>query len=316
MKNLSEYRYYHPLEEFYGDISRLNWLKFDANGVIMNSKERLKDQYKISWNDLYRESDDKFYYHPASISQCALASFNLMSNGNKDPYVKIFMSNITWLLENGITHGNSVVYPFPFGLPDFHPQPEWVSGMYQGQVLSALVRAYLITKDNTIYGMCEKVWNSFDTMLGEKYGFRYETKDELWFEEAPQLPPKHILNGAIYAIWGLYDYMIIRNHNRLKTEWEKAVATISNNLHLYDTGFWSYYDLTRNLASYYYHNQVHIMQLTVLYELTSEKTFKEYSDKWSEYSTSLRSRILKMIISAFNTITQKRHKYNRRIMVC
>jgi heparosan-N-sulfate-glucuronate 5-epimerase len=314
MKKFSEYKYYHPIEEFYGDISGIDWLKYDNLGVIMNSKDRLKEQYKISRADLYKNTDASYYYHPASISQCALACFNLIADGNEDPYRRIFMSNIKWLIENGIAYGDSVVYPFPFGLPDFHPEPNWVSGMYQGQVLSALVRAYIITNDNLIFSLCEKVWNSFEINLGEKYGFRYETDDELWFEEAPQLPPKHILNGSIYAIWGLYDYMLIRNHPELKNQWEKSNNTISNHLHQYDSGFWSYYDLTRNLASYYYHNQVHILQLKVLYKMTNDMKFKEYADKWSVYSTSSRSKTLKRLVSAYNFITRKRHNYNRRII--
>jgi len=162
--------------------------------------------------------------------------------------------------------------------------------------------------------MCERIWNSFATDLGEKYGFRYETEDELWFEEAPQLPPKHILNGAIYAIWGIYDFMHIKDDPGLKVHWKKSVTTIMNKLHAYDTGFWSYYDLTGNLASYYYHNQVHILQLRVLYELTSEATFKDYAEKWSLYGASLRSRTLKKLISAYHLMTRKRHNYNRKIM--
>jgi hypothetical protein len=236
-----------------------------------------------------------------------------MTEDHSNPYRDIFMANINWLLENGTIHGESIVYPFPFGLPDFHPEPDWVSGMYQGQVLSALVRAYMVTRENSIFSLCEKIWNSFSAELGDKYGFRFETSKELWFEEAPQLPPKHILNGAIYAIWGIYDLMLIKEDPELKAQWEKSVNTIRDNLAAYDSGFWSYYDLTRNMASYYYHNKVHIRQLRVLYEQTSEAAFKNYAEKWSDYSSSIRSGVLKRLTSAYHAASRKRYKYNKKI---
>lgn len=313
MRDLADYKYYYPFEDVFADISGIGWLRYDDAGVVMNSKERLKDQYVISKDDLYQYDSNKFYYHPASIAQCALGTFNLMIRGYDDQYRETFMANINWLLENGIACGESLVYPFPFGLPDFHPDPDWVSGMYQGQVLSALVRAYIITKDNSIYSRCEKIWNSFSPELGKKYGFRFETDNELWFEEAPQLPPKHILNGAIYAIWGIYDLMLLKDDPCLKVEWEKSVNTIRNSLSGYDTGFWSYYDLAGNLASYYYHNKVHILQLRALYEQTSEALFKEYAEKWSCYSSSFRSKALKKLISSYHLLSRKRHNYNKRI---
>ncbi len=314
MKHLAEYNYYYPFENVYKDISGISWMKFDDSGVVMNSKKRLLKHYKISKNDLYEADRSEFYYHPAAVAQCALATFNLMTKeGHVKPFRDTFVSNIAWIMENGIEYDNSTVYPFPFGLPDFHPNPGWVSGMYQGLVLSALVRAYLISKNEKIYSSCERVWNSYSADLGEKYGFRYETDNELWFEEAPQLPAKHILNGEIYAIWGIYDFMIINDNPGLKDQWRKSVSTLVNHLSRYDTGFWSYYDLAGNLASYYYHTKVHIIQLERLYEQTSEKMFKDYSAKWASYSRSFRSSVLKKLYSGYHLLNRKRHRYNRKI---
>lgn len=313
MEQLAKHKYYYPFEDVFSDISGINWMRYDSSGVVMNSKDRLLHQYKISKFDLYRHNKDKYYYHPASIAQCALGSFNLIAEGQNDPYRDIFMANIKWLIENGVLYGESIVYPFPFGLPDFHPCPDWVSGMYQGQVISALVRAYLILKDDSIISICEKIWTSFSRELGKKYGFRSETDNELWFEEAPQLPAKHILNGAIYAVWGIYDLMLLNDDKALKADWTKSVNTLKNNLHRYDAGFWSYYDLVGNLASYYYHNKVHAIQLRALYEQTSEPVFRDYAEKWSSYSKSIRSLILKKLMSEYHIITRKRYKYNKKL---
>ncbi len=312
MNNKYISRYFFPFEDVYYDLSKVSWQKYDEYGVVMASKERLIKQYKISRDILY-SNKKSYYYHPVLIAQCALGCYNLLADGHQKPYEKIFWSNIKWLLNNGVSYKNTLVYPFPFGLPDFHSKPFWVSGMYQGQILSALVRAYKLTNDLEILSACEKIWNSFYLRLGDKYGFRYETKTELWFEEAPQFPPKHILNGFIYSLWGIYDYMKLNGDSNIKFQWDKSIHTLEKYLPNYDTGFWSKYDLTGNIASYYYHGKVHTLQLKILYSLTKKEIFNTYYKKWETYKLSFKSKLLKKIFSTYHILIRKRSRYNKRV---
>ena len=71
--------------------------------------------------------------------------------------------------------------------------------------------------------LCQKTWNSFDLKLGDLYGFRYEDHYGLWFEAVSKLPANHILNGFIFAIWGILDYYKISGQQELEKTWEPGV---------------------------------------------------------------------------------------------
>lgn len=304
--DLSKFKYYIPFETRYKDLSSTYWQKYDQEGVVTAQKSRLINLHSIKSDALYNSADSSdYYYHPVLIAQCSLGCFNLIADGFIETYMPTFEANINWLIRNGVEYKNTIVFPFPYGIPDFNPEPGWVSGMYQGQILSALLRSYLITQDIELEQICSKIYNSFSLCLGELYGFRMETDDALWFEEAPQFPPRHILNGAIYAIWGIFDYMVLFPGQEVARTWEKSVQTIKKNLPKYDSGFWSYYDLNKSIASYYYHNSVHVPQLKVLHEQTGDLFFLNYSIKWETYGKKLQCRLMKKLFSAFQVLNSK-----------
>jgi heparosan-N-sulfate-glucuronate 5-epimerase len=185
-----------------------------------------------------------------------------------------------WLEKNGIEHKGALVFPFPYGLKEFNEEPNWVSGMYQGQILSCFARAYYLSKEEKYLDFCEKVWKSFDLKLGEKYGFKYEDKYGLWYEEAPKLPATHILNGFIFAMWGIYDYNSVLSKPDLSETWDRCIQTVLNTLGQYDMGYWSSYDLSGTITSYYY-QKVHVILMTTLFDQTGIDTFHHYAKKWA-----------------------------------
>jgi hypothetical protein len=102
-------------------------------------------------------------------------------------------------------------------------------------------------------------------------------------------PPTHILNGFIWATWGVYDFLLHTNDKEAESLYLDAIKTLRDNIHLFDTGFWSLYELSgtrmKMLASHFYHS-LHIVQLSVLHKLTGEYIFKEVADRWDGYRNS------------------------------
>ena len=62
--------------------------------------------------------------------------------------------------------------------------------------------------------------------------------------------------------------------------------TLVKKLDSYDNGFWSLYEhsgtLLQMIASSFYH-KLHIVQLRVMFKLTSESIFYEKANKWEGY---------------------------------
>ena len=107
-----------------------------------------------------------------------------------------------------------------------------------------------------------------------------------WIEEYLTQPPTHILNGFLWALWGVYDYQRLTGDPRAQELWERSLLTLEKNLGRYDTGCWSLYDLSptrlRNVASPFYH-ALHLVQLEVMHRLTGKAFFKEYLERWRGY---------------------------------
>jgi hypothetical protein len=110
-----------------------------------------------------------------------------------------------------------------------------------------------------------------------------------WIEEYIVDPPTHILNGFMWASWGVYDLALATRDVAVRKVWEDSITTLKENLKLFDAGYWSLYEQSgtrlKMMASPFYH-RLHIVQLRVMAKLTGEPIFAEFADRWSLYQQS------------------------------
>ena len=116
-----------------------------------------------------------------------------------------------------------------------------------------------------------------------------DERGDVWFEEYIVSPPTHILNGFIWAAWGVYDFFLVTKDEAARRLFDQAVKTLRRNLDRYDLGFWSLYEQSGTLlpmvASPFYH-QLHVAQLRVMHRLTGDDLFSRYADRWETYARS------------------------------
>jgi hypothetical protein len=243
-------------------------------------------------------------YNPIAISQWGLGNYNLwLENNSKINYEKFILS-ANWLLDKLTKNQNNVcvwMHDFNFEYRDTLISP-WYSGLAQGQGLSLLIRAYKETKKNIYKEACLKVFNSFTKEIsdgGVNYTDNFENK---WIEEYIVDPPTHILNGFIWAMWGVHDFKIFFKNKEADELFESYTRTLTKNLHKYDIKYWSKYELSNKsipmIASYFYH-KLHIVQLDIMFTLTGKDIFKTYHIKWTK---QLKNRIYKFTAFAHKSI--------------
>ncbi len=107
------------------------------------------------------------------------------------------------------------------------------------------------------------------------------------FEEYPKPYRNLVLNGLITALFGIYD-LSTTGDERARELFDAATTALERNLHRYDLGYWSAYDLSgpiRRVAGNEYH-EYHIMLLWALYEMTGNESFKRTADRWEGYRKS------------------------------
>jgi len=230
-------------------------------------------------------------YNPIAIAQYGLGNYNLFRRGADTERRRKFFVAADWLcshLEQN-PHGLAVWnHQFDWEYRDTLRAP-WYSALAQGQGISVLVRAHKESGDPAYLDAAQRAIACFHVALKDGGVAFTDESGDLWFEEYIVSPPTHILNGFIWAAWGIYDYFLAAKDASAQQLFSRAVRTLLHNLDRYDLGFWSLYEQSGTrlpmVASPFYH-QLHIVQLRVMHRLTGEEAFARVADRWESYTRS------------------------------
>ena len=234
-------------------------------------------------------------YNPIAIAQFALGNYNLWRRTGDPARRANFLLIADWLASNleqnprGLWVWN---HNFDWEYRDTLKAP-WYSALAQGQGISVLVRAHRESGDTRYLVAAQRAFTSFQHPI-ENGGVAFtDAAGDLWFEEYIVSPPTHILNGFIWALWGIYDYFLSTRDETAQELFSRGVRTLLHNLDRYDLGFWSLYEQSGTrlpmVASPFYH-QLHIVQLRIMHRLTGEDQFARVADRWESYSRSRSNR--------------------------
>ena len=227
-------------------------------------------------------------YNPIAIAQYGLACWNRWRRSAEPAWKDRFFHAADWLARNLKENGKKVpVWNHHFDWPYRQTlKAPWYSGLAQGQGISLLVRAAAQENGRGYSEAAEAAFVSFRRSVDEGGIICRDAEGHLWIEEYIVDPPSHILNGFIWALWGVYDFAKWSRGNEARGIFEEAVDTLRVNLRRYDAGYWSLYELPNEgppmLASPYYHS-LHIVQLRAMHRLTGEDFFREYADRWQRF---------------------------------
>ncbi|HKR84183.1 MAG TPA: D-glucuronyl C5-epimerase family protein [Terriglobales bacterium] len=230
-------------------------------------------------------------YNPIAIAQWGLGNFNLYKQGFQEQSVRKFLLASDWLcvhLEEN-AHGVSVWnHYFDWEYRSCLRSP-WYSGLAQGQAISLLVRAHAESGQPKYLKAATSAFQSFLISVKQGGVTFTDARGGLWFEEYIVTPPTHILNGFIWALWGIYDFLLATNSADARHLFSEGVKTLVANLQSYDLGFWSLYEQSGTrlpmIASPFYH-RLHVTQLGVMHRLTGEPVFAQFADRWQRYACS------------------------------
>lgn len=181
-----------------------------------------------------------------------------------------------------------------FDLPHtYHLKAPWISAMAQGEAASLLVRLHIESGEERYADAARRALGPM-TVPVEEGGAMALLDGRPFPQEYPTTPASSVLNGAIYAMWGWYDVGAGLGDEAASQAFEQAVDTLARNLHRWDTGSWSLYDLypdhpTPNWASFAYH-QLHAVQLRAMAALAPRPELIEAADRFESYSSSRASR--------------------------
>ncbi len=220
-------------------------------------------------------------YYPVMVIQFGLMSIDLhLKNDKSSEHVNHAKACMNWLESNKTEYKGAAVWR-NLENTQYQLKEGWLCGMVQGQALSLYLRWYQLTKDAYWLSESERIYRSFNIDVSEG-GFTLELeRGKYWYEEYPTSEPSLVLNGYVYAIFGILDLYRVTKREELLVLWNNCVELIQTNLKKYDRWYWSAYDIKKGqLVSYYYQKNVHVPLMKILYELTRVEEFHFYAQKW------------------------------------
>jgi hypothetical protein len=230
-------------------------------------------------------------YNPIAVAQWGLGNYNLYRHSGDGGRKQKFLAASDWLcskLEQNAAGLWVWNHHFDWEYRTTLKAP-WYSGLAQGQGISLLLRAHRETNNPAYLTASQQAFESFQKSIAEGGVVFTDPRGDRWFEEYIVTPPTHILNGFMWAAWGVYDYFLATKDSVAKRLFEAAVQTLRGNLEHYDLGFWSLYEQSGTrlpmVASAFYH-RLHIVQLEVMYRLTGDEIFARYAQRWASYTQS------------------------------
>ena len=230
-------------------------------------------------------------YNPIAIAQWGLGNFNLYRRTGRAERKDRYLLAADWLVSNLRPNAQGVaVWQHPFDWEYRQVlKAGWYSALAQGQGVSLLCRAHRDTGRDVYLEAAQAAFRSL-TLDVKDGGVRIaEGPDGAWLEEAPVDPPTHILNGFVWALWGVRDYAVVSNESKAWSLLGACARTLERRLPEFDCGFWSLYEQSGTrlpmLASPFYH-LLHISQLMITSRLLDLTGLTRWSGRWQAYASS------------------------------
>ncbi|WP_206082110.1 D-glucuronyl C5-epimerase family protein [Maribellus sediminis] len=253
--------------------------KFDENGIPINK----------TYIDVH---DKDFVYFPISIGQMGLAVYDTYLNTKTEKDKQRFLKFAEWFYNNAdISEELGARWLTDVKLPAYHSPENWQSAFSQSRGISILLRGYQLTGKQEYAGMAEKALISFTKPVSEG-GVTSFTQWGPFYEEYTSSVPTLVLNGKIFAMCGLYDFVRVFPGSKLAHKlFEDGIETLKTVLPEFDMGFWSRYNLCN--APWYpkvdpatiQYQKLHITQLKMLFKLTNEDVFQKYMLRFEKQNT-------------------------------
>ena len=239
----------------------------DLTEKVINGESLLPDEIPR----YYKDTGEKFVFS-IGVMQYGLACYDLYLLNGEDKHLDKMFVCADWAVENQMKNGGWKTFEH------LYPENPY-SSMAQGEGISLLVRAYKESSNEKYMQAAQKAVSFLLTPV-EDGGVAIITETELIFKEYTQRPI--VMNGWIFSLWGLLDYIKLTEDKKIKEQYEKSLATLEKYISHYDLGYWTRYDYSERIAAPFYH-KLHIDQFTVMYDLTGDKIFLNYKLKFEKY---------------------------------
>ncbi len=225
--------------------------------------------------------DGKIVENPGTVALVALNAWHAMLRRRKiGAMEELFLRHADWLVDRLDVDERGVGrWWYTFSVPGRSLGAAWVSCFAQGLGVSVLLRAAQHTGDDAYLHAARRAAGTFRLPLAEA-GVLYREDGLTFFEEYPEKPPSHVLNGFITALLCLWEYSRVTNDQWSEELFRSGAGTLAEVLVRYETAGGLRYDLATDelLGGDYVHFIT--AQLRAMRAITHDRTFSRRARRW------------------------------------
>jgi len=222
-------------------------------------------------------------YWPSYIAWYGLVQLGHYLRRGDEVNLNAFLRQVSWLEENAVSRSDgAVVWPMNFDYPNGTVvlKAPWISAYTQGLVISALVRAWRLTKRPQLLELLKNSAKVFELDV-EDSGVRVSLDGHTLYTEIPGGPLPGILDGFMTSLIGLHDLYVETEDPVVGRLFEEGIAGLMSVLPRWDyRNKWSWYGCRAYLSPPAYHN-LNCLLLEVLARLSRERRLAEYARQWN-----------------------------------
>jgi hypothetical protein len=255
----------------YSDALSWEALRLDSNGIP-------KAWYRVTGA----------VYWPAYIAWYGLVQLGHYLRRGDEANLSSFLKQVSWLEKNAVWRDDgAVVWPMNFDYPNGAVllKAPWISAYTQGLVISALVRAWRLTKRQELLELLKNSARVFELDVRNS-GVRVLLDGHILYTETPGGPLPGIIDGFMTSLVGLYDLYVETEDPTVGRLFEEGIAGLKYALPRWDyRNKWSWYDCAY-LSPPAYHN-LNCLLLEVLSSLSNQSRLADYAQRWSPKELSV-----------------------------
>ena len=226
-------------------------------------------------------------YVPTRVAAYGLARFNRYLERGHAADREAFLRVANWFMRP-----EDALWRYTFNRGRL--RAPWISAMAQGQGMSVLVRAWRTSGEARYLEQARRATAPFHAPLAAG-GLRSSIEGQFSFwEEFPEEPPMHVLNGFLFALIGILELAPYANDAPKLAQ--AMGGALERCVDFWDLGYWSSYDLAHrvhgkvNPATIAYH-RLHIAQLSYLAKRLGSSKLVATAARWEAYARDPRARM-------------------------
>lgn len=251
------------------------------------------NSYNLNYSDAYHslayfdlESGLKYHNNNHNLVSQIITSFvmynDLIERNSIDH--KRFLSSVKELLGQGVFKNDALLFYIDEDYHRFDIKGPYLSAIIQGKMVSLFVRCYRLTEDKDWLDLAKQTLNSY-LISSENGGFTTMLDYDMpWMEEYPSPKPSMVLNGFLFWLIGLGEYIAISNDDSFKKDFEEQFNLVISWLPAFKLDNGLLYSMYRWNPCNVHYTAIMNYQFEHIYRLTGVAILKKYSDHLDKYT--------------------------------